>query len=325
MFSGVFFEGVAPFTLTLIIMFSLCYNIVHRFKTKLILYIGFFTILIIPYTLAYYIYEGSPRLITFIIGFIVSFLYSFCYVRKLLKYSVKQYFQKIKYPLLLITSCLLHLTIITWIFPYIYKQILRFASRSHTNNFFQIIVLVYINFYEPWYSYIFLKYSRLLIMHGNLKKDFSLIIFATKYYFTTFYSIRLGNILYLDSNDWAIYLHFVSFGMFVYENCTGVSLVSEYIFEPLKKKFIKSKKKHISLIFSISKHSFDKEIKPYPTKICNMLHSSRLFFMNKKQYAKQKTYMIINYQKLDFFFIYIPSIVYLWLRNTWKSVEPFYG
>ena len=100
-------------------------------------------------------------------------------------------------------------------------------------------MILFTKFFEKSYLYGIYKLSHFLTINDDLN-DYTFVIIATKQHYVVFYSLRLGNILYMSFSDWGVYIQ-----LFFYEFCNGVSLYSKWIFQPLFKIFKKQKNKMI--------------------------------------------------------------------------------
>jgi len=339
-FSGVFFEIICPVCLLNSVMFFLQKSLLKQLKTKIILCLQLMLSVFPPYFYAFYYTISLPRFYTYIIISISATLYSLFYVRKLLKYDLKTYFAKTKYVYYLTYSALLYFVVMVYCMPKFYV-FLGDLAKEKTKNCFQIIILVFITFYELFFNYILEKIAE--TMEGN---NYLLIMMA-KYYYIIFYSLRVGNMLYLKFTDWGFYLQFFSFLLFIYNHTTGISLISYFFVCPLAAKFLKTKSSFMEYLnennLLINKwrrwiHATQqvfafrrkKNLKKLKLKLSNSQTISNISIDNLSKRSipnkipMNRFWIMLIYQKIEFILIYVPTLLFLWLYKSWRNPEPFY-
>ena len=292
----------------------------------------------LPYYLGYYFLKGSPRVITYAMFVFLGTLYSFIYIRRFMNLDMKTFLSKNKYPLFLLHSAFIYFAVMTYMMPYIYN-ILSDVAGKNSKNYFQLIILILTSIYESCFSFIFEKLSNLLPEYNN-EIDYTFLIVIAKYYYTVFYSLRLGNILYLEFTDWGLYLQFISFLWFIFQHNTGISIFSYLCIKPLSNKLIKTKNALITYnnkILNIRANWFrsnkekNKEkilssstFKRNSCKTSSKLNFSKNSPVNNKltstkvssENSQKNAFLILCFQKLEFFFIYVPTILFLWLYKS---------
>jgi len=339
-FVGVFFEIICPLCVFNILMFFLKKSLLKLRITKIILLFQLILSVFPPYLYAFYYKTSSPRVYTYIIILIIGALYSLVYGRNLIKYDLKTYFTKMKYLFYLNSSSLFYFILMVYVMPSFYVFLEGLAGQK-TKNCFQIILLVFVTFYELFFNYIFEKITE--TMEGN--NDFLIII--AKYYYIIFYSLRVGNMLFLKFTDFGFYLQFFSFLLFIYHHTTGISLISYCFISPLAAKFLKTKSSFMEYlnennllinkwrrwihathqVFSFRRKKNLKKMK-LKLSISQTISNISINNLSKRSIANKipmnKTWIILIYQKIEFILIYVPTLLFLWLYKSWKNPEPFY-
>jgi len=339
-FFGVFFEIICPLCLFNGIIFFLDQSLLKLFATKIILFFQLILSLFLPYLYAFYYKSSLPRLYTYVIILISGALYSLIYGRKRAKYNLKTYFTKMKYFYYLNISTFLYFVLMVYGMPNFYLYLGGLAGQK-TKNCFQIIILVFVGFYELFFNYIFKKIAETTVGNNN-----SLIVIA-KYYYIIFYSLRVGNMLFLKFTDWGFYLQFFSFLLFIYHHTTGISLISYFLVCPLATKFLKTKssfmkylnennlllnkwRRWINAQQRVSAFGRKKIFKNLKLNFPNSQTISNISINNLSQRSipnkipMNRFWIMLIYQKIEFILIYVPTLLFLWLYKSWQNPEPFY-
>ena len=329
LFFGVIIQILCPFCLANSMMFGLMPHLLRKTKIKILTIFSLLLVCVVPYILAFYYMEGSPRAFCYVIDLLLASFCSVYYAKKILKCDLKIYWEKMKYLIFFIFSAISYFFIITYVGPYVYNLVALLAYNK-TKNCFQIICILFTGFYEAILSYLFVKISGQLIVTG----DTTFLILIAKYYYIILYSLRIGNILYLDYTDWGLYLQFIFFFIFVFQHTTGISFFSELLLKPLVEKFFK---KASGIRFYVI---YNNRILNIWRKLLNTskgqispLRRVKLSFTKigsgektiLLEIAQRKAFKILCFQKLEFTLIYVPTLVFLWLHRTWQGPEPFYA
>ena len=354
MFSGVFLQIVSPLFLIFTLMFCYRMQLLKQKSTKIMIIAQYIIAILVPYLYGYFHMDQSPKTLSYMLALFWATIYSFVYVRKLLKYDIRTYLRKMKVPFVFVHGAFVYFVLMSIMMPTIYYYLSKLA-KNNTKNYFQLLMIMLTNLYESLYSYLFVKMSKLVAEHQISNKegekiDFTFMIVIAKYYYVVVYSLRIGNILYLDFLDWGFYLQFFSFSLFLLQHSTGISLFSLFILKPLAKKLIKSQKTLMEYI-SYHRKILDSWMQRTPSvKNKSMLSSTRKIltcsnqkeivgiksarniqkaFPNANNFKKKSiivsqrnAFYILCYQKLEFFLIYVPTLLFLWLYRTWRSPEP---
>ena len=336
-FWGVFFEILCPISLLSVIMFILDQKFVRLWQTKLFFVLEMILAVFVPYMFAFYYEKSSPRVYTYVITSTLAILYSLT-VKKIKKLDWKTYFQKIKYPVFFVYSALFYFVLMVYVMPILYF-FLEEIAQENTENAFQIILCVFVLFYEIFIDYVFNKIAETIDNYEN----HNMFIILAKYYYIMFYSLRVGNILFLKITDWGFYFQFFSFLLFIFHHTTGISLFSYLILKPLLTKLL-SKQNFFQQYLMQNTLTFLKWFKwfnspkqqriSYKRRI-NKSANSKLIFVKKMDFSNikppqensnemSKSTRILIYQKMEFILIYVPTLLFLWLYRSWRNPEPFY-
>ena len=328
-FCGVIIQVLCPFCQLITLIFGLVPNLLKKTSLKILTILQLLSFCMLPYILALYYMEGSPRAYCYLIHLCLIFFYSMYYAKKILKYDLQIYWEKMRYLIFYVFGMIAYFLFITYVGPYAYHS-LALLAQNKTKNIFQIIILLLTAFYEAALSYLFIKISKQLAETG----DHTFLILIAKYYYIILYSLRIGNILYLDYTDWGFYLQYISFVIFIFQHTTGISLFTELLLKPFIGKFFKKAK---GLRFYVNYNNrilniWRKLLKTSKEKI-TPVRKVKLSFgtINSGEknvllgITQRNAFMILCFQKLEFLFIYVPTLLFLWLHRTWQGPEPFYG
>lgn len=335
---GVIIQCLCPLSVGVSIMFGFAPQLLRTTSGKMALFVPYFTSIIFPYIFGIFFIKGSPRAISYVIHLNCALMYSLVYVRKAMGCKLGEYLRKTKFVFLFDLTTCLHYLIVSYVGPQVYWLLID-ISQENSKNYFQLVFLTYTFVSEALLSYIFTKIVKIM--------DITFLILIGKYYYILIYSMKIGNILYLDSRDWGFYLQMVSFIIFIFQHTTGISISSTIFFTLFRSKFKKNancKNKsnygdYNNQILSIWHRIFSKS----PTKT-NKIFSSASSTTTKREsiikkvsikftkrensnsgdLSQKKAFAILFYQKLEFFLIYVPTLLYLWLNRSWKSPEPHY-
>jgi len=330
-FFGVIIQVLCPFCVFITIIFGLMPNLLKQTNFKIMTILQLVIFCFAPYIFALYYIQGSPRAYCYLLHlFFISF-YSLCYAKKILKYDVKIYWEKMKYLIFFVFGAIFYFLLITYVGPYAY-YFLAFLVHNKAKNVFQIFILPFTAFYETALSYLFVKISKQFTEMGE--RDNTFLILIAKYYYIILYSLRIGNILYLDYTDWGFYLQYISFIIFIFQHTTGISLFTELLLKPFIGKCFKKANglrfyvNYNNRIISIWRKWLTKtkenkiEVKRLKIKFPTIVSGEANRIL---EIAQRKAFMILCFQKLEFLFIYVPTLLFLWIHQTWKGPEPFYA
>ena len=169
MFSGVFLENNIALAFGSIFMFGgFQIELLYK-KTKFFLIIFFLFVVFVPYIYSYYYYHIAPRSLAYIGGLFSETIYVFFILRRRkVKYTFKQFFNRVKYFTCLIFHAFTYFGTITYLMPYIY-QFFSEISSEQGKNYFQIVTYAFTVFFEETYLYILYKISYLLTVNDDLK------------------------------------------------------------------------------------------------------------------------------------------------------------
>ena len=207
-FLSVFFEILCPISLLNVIMFVLQQSLANKWQTKVFFVFEMILAVLVPYILSYYYQKGSPRMYTYIITSTMAIFYSI-FVKQKKKLSWSSYLQKLKYPVYFVYSALLYFIIIVYVLPIAY-YFMENIAENNTENVFQVVLCILVAFYEIFIDYVFNRIAETIEAYGNN----NILIILAKYYYIMFYSLRVGNILFLQVTEWGFYFQFCSFFLF---------------------------------------------------------------------------------------------------------------
>ena len=328
LFFGVIIQFLCPLCICSSLIFGLMPQLMSKSSSKFILIFGVLVFSCGPYTYAYYFLIGSPRLYSYAIYLFFACLFSLIYIRRMLKCTFKTYLHKMKYLYFFTFSSILYLIIVIYVGPVSY-QLLASFTKQNTKNVFQLISLLVTALYETLLSYLFIKLSKQLVETGDL----TFLILLAKYYYIVLYTLRIGNILYLESTDWGFYLQFLCFFIFIFQHTTGISIFSTFFLLPFAQRFLKQVKSlryyihYNSKVLNTWRKWLQAKGKVTPLRRHKISFSSPDIIKKHKQIlelAQKKAFLILCYQNFEFILIYVPTLLFLWLYRSWKGPEPFY-
>lgn len=341
MIFGISIQIICPFCLILAV-FCLKMRLIGLTKTKVFLFILFTISVVLPYLFAYFLnYNSSPRIFSYSIGLVFSIIYAFAYIRRILKLEIMIFMKKMRFSFYFALTGVIYFLLMGFLLPKIFEGLTK-VSHNHSKNYFQIIIICISGIYEALFSFFILKIAENMETNCDQhKKDNTILILIIKYYYVVFYSLRIGNILSLEYLDWGYYFQYFFFLIFIFEHTTGISLLSSLFLKPLIKRFKNKKfffleyiKYNNNILANWKKWLIFKknQVKPR-TKVKLKFFQSRKSFENNekkiipskffdKQVAAEKVFYIMCYQKIEFFFIYVPILIHLWIFRVWISPEP---
>lgn len=346
---GVSIQMLCPFCLVVALMHFLKQSLLNSGKNQICLFFLFLLTINSPYIIIYYLFDlhESPRVFVYFINIIFMTVWAFYYVKSTLKLSLLKFIVKMRYSLYMSYIGVFYFFLMTYLMPEIYNFFGK-DNKIEGKNYFQLFIVVLSGIYEVLYSFLLVKMSQIIEENPeNDSKDTSTLIFITKYYYVVFYSLRIGNILYLEYTDWGFYFQMFFFLIFIFEHTSGISLFSIIILKPLLRMFgkkqqvlneyinynnlilnnwrkwlgnqrdkIRSKKKR-----KIKLNFFDKRMLQV---IQNQKNLKNEEYCRQLKKSQEKIFFVFCYQKVEFFFIYVPILLQLWLLKVWQSPEPYY-
>lgn len=335
-FSAVLIQIICPYSLVSTIMFCLKPEVFTLKSTKLLIILH----ITIPVFSSYLIgfYRFPPRALCYFLGILFATFYSLFYLRRLLNLNFKEFLLKMKYPFYFVYSGIIYYIFMAYMTPVFYKFLGNFLEKNK-QSFFQLFMLPFAALYEGFFSYIFVKMSNVL----SEQKNDSYMVLTAKYYYILVYSLRIGNILYLNLSDWGLYLQFVGFVVFVFEHTTCISLFSLLVIKPLSHIYIKKKllfSEYIKFNNRVLKNWINNVYCKKKKNVIKPTNKVKISFPQKQNNLKviaisnmkvgtifspqNKAFMILCYQKIEFSLIYVPTLIFLYWKQTWRSPEPFY-
>lgn len=334
---GVIIQCLCPLSVGVSIMFGFAPQLLRTTSGKMALFVPYFTSILLPYIFGFFYIKGSPRAISYIIHLNCALMYSLVYVRKAMGCKLGEYLRKTKFVFLFDLTTCLHYLIVSYVGPQVYWFLID-ISQENSKNYFQLVFLTYTFISEALLSYIFTKIVKIM--------DITFLILIGKYYYILIYSMKIGNILYLDSRDWGFYLQMVSFLIFIFQHTTGISISSTIFVSLFRSKLKKNKNQKNKnsygdynnqvlriwhRIFSKSKTKNSKIFSSasLATKRESIVKKVSIKFTKRENFnsgeiSQRKAFAILFYQKLEFLLIYVPTLLYLWLHRSWKGPEPYY-
>ena len=336
---GVIIQCLCPLSVGVSIMFGFAPQLLRTTSGKMALFVPYFISIFLPYIFGVFFIKGSPRAISYVIHLNCALMYSLVYVRKAMGCKLGEYLRKTKFVFLFDLTTCLHYLIVSYVGPQVYWLLID-ISQENSKNYFQLVFLTYTFISEALLSYIFTKIVQIM--------DITFLILIGKYYYILIYSMKIGNILYLDSMDWGFYLQMASFLIFIFQHTTGISISSTIFVSLFRSKSKKNNNKNQKInnknknnygdynnqvlriwqrIFSKSTTNSNRIFSSISstTKRKSINKKVSIKFTNRETFNSQrKAFAILFYQKLEFLLIYVPTLLYLWLNRSWKGPEPYY-